>query len=53
MVLAGMENYRANPEINSPTIDPEVAKYYPDEPASELIILNQAIQESVYTVPAQ
>ena len=51
MVLAGMERYRSSPEVNAPTIDPELAKYYPDEPASERVILNQAIQEKVYTVP--
>ena len=52
MVLAGMEHYRANPEINSPTINPEVAKYYPDEPASDRVILNKSVQQKVYTVPA-
>jgi hypothetical protein len=51
MVLAGMEHYRENPEVNAPTIDPQLTKYYPDQPAAERIILNQAIQEKVYALP--
>jgi hypothetical protein len=51
LVLAGMEHYRANPQINSPTVDPQVEKLYPEEQESERTILNQSVQEKVYTVP--
>ena len=51
LVLTGMEHYRANPQINSPTVDPLVEKLYPEEQESERTILNQAVQEKVYTVP--
>jgi hypothetical protein len=52
MVLAGMEHYRANPEVNPPTIDPVLAKYFPDEPDFERATLNRAIQLNVYTLPS-
>jgi len=50
MVLAGMEHYRANPEVNPPTIDPVLAKAFPDEPDRERVTLNKAIQLNVYTL---
>ena len=52
MVLAGMKHYRANPEVNAPTIDPVLAKAFPDEPDRERVTLNKAIQMNVYTLPS-
>ena len=52
MVLAGIDHYRENPEINSPSIDPEVARYDPPEAAFERVTLNQAIQQHIYTLPS-
>lgn len=49
MVVAGMEHYRADPEINAPTINPELLKYHPDEPTAERIILNKAIHDRIYS----
>jgi hypothetical protein len=51
MVLSGIELYRANPQANSPMVDPRVVGLFPQEKASEHAILNQAIQEHIYTLP--
>jgi hypothetical protein len=51
MVLTGIELYRANPQVNSPMIDPNLLKAYPDEAAYERDSLTNAIQKHVYTLP--
>jgi hypothetical protein len=51
MVLSGLEHYRANPEVNSPMIDPAVRQMFPAEEESERATLTKAIQEHVYTLP--
>ena len=51
MVLTGIENYAAKPEINSPMIDPLVAREFPEEVARERTILTDAIQAHVYNLP--
>jgi hypothetical protein len=51
MVLSGMENYRANPEVNSPMVDPQVVKAHPEEAAFERATLTRAIRQHVYTLP--
>ena len=51
MVLSGIELYRANPQANSPMVDPLVVRLFPQEKAIEHAILNQAIQEHIYTLP--
>jgi hypothetical protein len=45
IVLAGMAHYRANPELNSPMIDPIVLEYWPEEPEFERIELNSALRD--------
>jgi hypothetical protein len=51
MVVAGIEFYRADPEVNSPMVDSMVDKAFPKERSIEHDILNRAIQEHVYTLP--
>ena len=51
MVLSGIEQYRADPGVNSPMIDPIVAIVYPDEKRYEREALTGAIQENVYVLP--
>jgi hypothetical protein len=51
MVLSGIELYRANPQINSPMIDQNLLKAYPDEAAYERDSLTNAIQKHIYTLP--
>ena len=53
MVLSGIEFYRANPEANSPMVDPLVEKTVPREKALERAILSQAIQKHIYTLPPE
>jgi hypothetical protein len=51
MVLSGIELYRANPEANSPMVDPGVERLFPEEKSADQAILNRAIQEHIYTLP--
>jgi hypothetical protein len=51
MLLSGIEHYRVNPEVNSPNIDPEMAKYDTTEATIEKVTLTRAIQQRVYTLP--
>jgi hypothetical protein len=51
MVFTGLAQYRANPDANSPMIDPAVHQMYPAEEEYERVTLNNAIQEHVYTLP--
>lgn len=51
MVFTGLEQYRANPEVNSPMIDPAVHQMYPAEEEYERATLTNAIEEHVYTLP--
>lgn len=51
MVLSGIELYRANPEINSPMIDPNLLKGFPEERVYEQDALTNAIQKHVYALP--
>jgi hypothetical protein len=53
MILTGIALYRANPEVNSPMVDPVMDKLYPEEKAAEQAILNKAIQEHIYTLPPE
>jgi hypothetical protein len=52
MILKGIELYRANPEANSPMIDPLVEKAVPKEKANEQALLTRAIRAHIYTLPA-
>jgi hypothetical protein len=51
MVLSGIELYRANPEANSPMIDPIFLRGFPEERAYERRALTNAIQMHLYTLP--
>ena len=51
MVLSGIDLYRANPQVNSPMIDQNLLKAYPDEAAYERDSLTNAINKHVYTLP--
>jgi hypothetical protein len=51
MVLSGIELYRANPEVNSPMIDQNLLKGFPQERAHEQDALTDAIQKHIYTLP--
>jgi hypothetical protein len=51
MILTGIELYRANPEVNSPMIDPLVEVTVPREKALEQAILTRSIQNHIYTLP--
>jgi hypothetical protein len=51
MVFAGIELYRADPEANSPLIDPLILKAYPGEDSVEQRALTKAIHERVYKLP--
>jgi hypothetical protein len=51
MVLAGIELYRTNPRVNSPMIDPNLLRGFPQEPAYEKDALTNAIREHIYTLP--
>jgi hypothetical protein len=50
-ILAGIESYRANPQVNSPLNNPEVEQGVPKEKAFEQGMLTEAIQKGVYTLP--
>ncbi len=51
MVLSGIELYRAEPEVNSPLVDPIMESAFPKEKAVEQAILTKAIQEHIYALP--
>jgi len=51
MILRGIEMYRANPEVNSPMIDPRILKAYPGENLFEQRTLTGAIRKHIYTLP--
>jgi hypothetical protein len=51
MILTGIEMYRANPDANSPMIDPRILKAYPGEDSFEQRTLTGAIQKHLYTLP--
>jgi hypothetical protein len=51
MIISGIESYRANPEVNSPMIDPRVEVEVPSEKASEREILTMVIQKHIYALP--
>jgi hypothetical protein len=51
MILTGIEMYRANPDANSPMIDPRILKAYPGEDLFEQRTLTGAIQKHLYTLP--
>jgi hypothetical protein len=51
MVLSGIELYRANPEINSPMIDQNLLKGFPEERVYEQEALTNAIKKHIYTLP--
>jgi hypothetical protein len=51
MVLSGMEYYRCDPRVNSPMIDPVIARYAPPEQAGELMRMNQAVQLGIFVLP--
>src|ERR1700722_14326022 len=51
MVLTGIVLYRANPELNSPMIDPIVKLAYPGEALVEQRALTKAIHERTYMLP--
>ncbi len=52
MVLLGIENYRANPTVNSPQNDPEIKADAAEEDEFERVTLTRAIAEHVYALPA-
>jgi hypothetical protein len=52
IVVSGMENYRANPAINSPMIFPEIREAAPEEEEFERATLTRAIEGHVYTLRA-
>lgn len=51
MVLSGLENYRANPQVNTPLNNPETRQASPSEEGYERDTLNQAIAGHVYRLP--
>jgi hypothetical protein len=53
MVLSGIEYYRANPEVNSPMVDPEMERDFPKEKAFEQVILTKVIQKGIYNLPPE
>jgi hypothetical protein len=53
MVLTGIALYRADPQANSPMIDPNLLQGFPEEKAYEQTALTNAIQKHVYSLPAQ
>jgi hypothetical protein len=51
MALAGIEHYRANPEMNSPMIDPRVLAYAPGESEFERVQLTDALRNHLLVLP--
>ncbi len=51
MVLTGIELYRADPVANSPTIDQNLLRVFPEERGYEQRALTNAIQEHIYSLP--
>ena len=51
MVLTGIEHYRANPETNSPMIDPAVWKDFPKEAEIERVELTKALRNHLLVLP--
>jgi hypothetical protein len=52
-VLSGLENYRANPPVNTPMNDPETRQAAPSEEGFERDTLNRAIAGHTYTLPPE
>jgi hypothetical protein len=53
MVLTGIALYRADPQANSPMIDPNLLQALPGEKEYEQNALTNAIRKHVYTLPTQ
>jgi hypothetical protein len=53
MVLSGIENYRANPDLNSPLNDPLTKQADPKEEEFQKDTLARAIAGHVYRLPAR
>jgi hypothetical protein len=53
LVLAGMQHYLTNPEVNSPMIDPNVLKVAPQEAELERIELNDAVRNHLVVLPSR
>jgi hypothetical protein len=53
MVLSGIENYRANPDVNSPMNDPLTKQADPKEEEFQKDTLTRAIAGHVYRLPAR
>lgn len=51
-VLSGLRFYRADPLVNSPQLNPTLDILYPDEKPFELLMLNRAAQDNLYTAPS-
>ncbi len=51
MVLSGLDQYRSNPNVNSPMIDPVARKAFPGEDEFEKGALTRAIQQNIYALP--
>jgi hypothetical protein len=53
MVVTGIELYRADPQVNSPMIDTNLLKGFPEERGYEQQSLTNAIQKHIYALPAK
>jgi hypothetical protein len=53
MILAGIEHYRANPDINSPMNDPNLETGFEAEQVFERDTLTRTIRQHLYTLPAK
>jgi hypothetical protein len=51
MVLSGIELYRADPQLHSPMVDPNLLRGDPEEASREQGALSRAIQRGVYVLP--
>jgi len=50
-ILAGIESYRSDPNVNSPLNNPEFEAGFPKEKAFEQRLLTEVIQKGIYTLP--
>ena len=49
MIMAGIHFYEADPAVNSPMIDPEVMRSFPQEKGAELVDMNEAVAAGIYS----
>ncbi len=51
MVVRGIAQYRQDPLLNSPMVDPAVESAFPKEKRNEQVLLTDSIHQGLYKFP--